>query len=649
MVADLIETFAKRWGADLQLMQSPPETHLNYTVVVGDHRSDSTYNGKIDSLRLIFSGRWGNYVLQLVNMFHIAKETGARRLYIIPTDVIAPPARRSAHHGIKVRSVFTPPDPAEHTLVGVFFAPEPLGELMRTLTPRRRGEIARTHVRPLMQGVVEAADVGADDLVIHLRSGDIFQGPEGDGGASPGGDLYVQPPLSFYQRAVQRAMDERPGVVHVVAENARNPVILPLVDWLDRTGRPVTVRLNRDLRGDLGVLLAGRRVVFANGTFGMAVALLSSRLEDAFFFRDDGTGTGETIDVFVDDRVRKHVAVDRTGTYIAVRHWRNTSEQRDFMCQFPADQLGWSGEDEDTHVFRTGGDPSAALIRRRDEPEFRDGVGSWIGGGGRAYYDIVWKALTDAKVQSRFRREPDYNVILEHVSEAQGRDYLSRIDDPVILDVCARSEVADPVGAPLVFDYNGRKLSPTTLRYAKVTQDLARYFPGLADIESIVEIGCGYGGQARFISEYARATDSRRSGYTLVDMLPVILLASQYLERFSLKFRCDYVTKSQIKADDRWDLLISNYAFSEFSRELQDEYMERVVRRARSGYLTMNTGLPGRSGWNRDAWTVEELMRTLPNAALRREDPCTNLGNYILLFGDHAADIGLTPDDVLSP
>jgi hypothetical protein len=254
-----------------------------------------------------------------------------------------------------------------------------------------------------------------------------------------------------------------------------------------------------------------------------------------------------------------------------------------------------------------------------------------IGERGPSYIDFVWEAITSEAAFSRFRCDPRYTPILEHVSVQQGKEYLDLIRDDTIRRICMDSEFADTIGAPAVAVFDGRKLSPTTLRYGKVLQDLVDAFPRLHDFHSVVEIGVGYGGQARLVSEYVRHKRGRMRSYCLVDLLPVLHLSRLYLEHFSLMFEAAYHTRSTLPRAASYDLAISNYAFSEFNRELQSDYVERTLQRSLRGYLTMNSGLYESEQENRH--TAKELLGTLPAALVADENPKTGPDNYVLIFG----------------
>ncbi len=261
-------------------------------------------------------------------------------------------------------------------------------------------------------------------------------------------------------------------------------------------------------------------------------------------------------------------------------------------------------------------------------------MSGWVFAGvvGTEYTDVVWHAVVDSAKFAVFRRDPVYKRILEHVSPPDGLQFLGLIRNPVIRDICMSSEFADTIGSPEVFEVEGRQLSPSTFRYGKVLQDLVDAFPDLHNMRNIVEIGVGYGGQARVISEYVRRMGGNIQSYQLVDMPPVLHLARTYLEHFSIDFEIKYVSKSELSRSASYDLVISNYAYSEFSVALQQQYMDLILRKASRGYLTMNTGLRTPLGL---FYTTEQLMAALPNCAILEDIPRFGSENYILIYGQH--------------
>ena len=88
------------------------------------------------------------------------------------------------------------------------------------------------------------------------------------------------------------------------------------------------------------------------------------------------------------------------------------------------------------------------------------------------------------------------------------------------------------------------------------------------------------------------------------------------------------------------DLAISNYAFSELPRPLQDSYIRKVLSKSSKGYLTMNEETlavtkmytTGRSPWW-NPYRLEDLRGLLPDFEVIEEIPLTGKGNYIIIWG----------------
>ena len=246
-----------------------------------------------------------------------------------------------------------------------------------------------------------------------------------------------------------------------------------------------------------------------------------------------------------------------------------------------------------------------------------------------SYVEFCARAAVDPTVFKTFRREPIYVETLEHVTEAHGRQYLRIIqrDSPHLLmdDWLQRAKANDQWGSPITYDYPGvGQISPVTIRYLKVLSDLERLFGDLTGAR-VVEIGVGYGGQARLILERWSVEN-----YTMIDLPAVLRLAGRYLEKFrtysALEFRSpENLTPTQ------YDLCISNYAFSELSRDVQDRYAGMAVASALRGYLTCNFFSDQFGVYS---WTKEELGRLHVGSHWIPEEPVTHEGNAILVWGD---------------
>ena len=244
------------------------------------------------------------------------------------------------------------------------------------------------------------------------------------------------------------------------------------------------------------------------------------------------------------------------------------------------------------------------------------------------YASAVMQALKHQKSFDNFKRSYSYRDILEHVSEDQGRDYLKILEsrnDGILnlgLDTVLTS---DDVGNPIKFRYEkyAKPLSPTTLRYLKVASDLKMLFG--SNLGNVAEIGCGYGGQT-LVNDQLLNVESAR----LFDLPFVNKLIDRYLNTHLLD-GAYYTTVINKEVPREYDLVISNYAFSELPKKLQLAYIDKVLSKAKRGYLTMNSGLGNRRYIGK--LSLDELTELLPQFSLIKEEPLTSDQAYIIVWG----------------
>lgn len=237
------------------------------------------------------------------------------------------------------------------------------------------------------------------------------------------------------------------------------------------------------------------------------------------------------------------------------------------------------------------------------------------------YPEFCLKASLDYSIFKDFRRNEIYRIALEHDSFEQGLEYLeaTKKSSSNVLDQINEFLKNDRIGNPEVFDYEGiGKIAPPTLRYIKILSDLESEF-GTLDNLNICEIGVGYGGLCRIISSYFKVKT-----YTLVDLKPVLMLAQRYLDHYPLNTTLIYKTMNELPKDS-YDLIISNYAFTELRREIQDIYLEKIILSATKGYITYNEINPE----DFNSYTKEELIKIIPKIRVNQEvgildpDDCT--------------------------
>lgn len=249
------------------------------------------------------------------------------------------------------------------------------------------------------------------------------------------------------------------------------------------------------------------------------------------------------------------------------------------------------------------------------------------------YLYAISKALKNQRKFDRFKRLHAYRAILEHVTKEQGSDYLHilerRKDDVLRIGLDTITNI-DGIGKPVKYYYDAYAtvFSPTTLRYLKVASDLKSLFGN--DLGRVAEIGCGYGGQALVNDSVLNVTSAK-----LFDLPLVNQLIDRYINSFVLN---GSYTTTVINREDpqEYDLVISNYAFSELPRNLQLIYIKKVLAKSKRGYLIMNSGIGGPHSTGK--LTLDELRELLPEFILLKEEPSTAPHNYLIVWG-HFQDV----------
>lgn len=244
----------------------------------------------------------------------------------------------------------------------------------------------------------------------------------------------------------------------------------------------------------------------------------------------------------------------------------------------------------------------------------------------QVYPQICIKASSDYSLFNNFRRNPIYNKILEHTSEKQGEEYLQLIsNDPDIVGALNNFKPNDDYGNPKLYEYSGiGTISPTTLRYIKVLSDLKKHFQTLDNL-SICEIGVGYGGQCRVINAYYRPAT-----YCLVDIQPALALTQRFLDNYPLHSVLTYKTMNELSPRD-YDLVLSNYAFTELPRAIQDVYLNKVIFKSKRGYITYNDITP----IHFHSYKFGELIEMIPTSRRLKEEPLTHPHNCIIVWGEN--------------
>jgi len=177
----------------------------------------------------------------------------------------------------------------------------------------------------------------------------------------------------------------------------------------------------------------------------------------------------------------------------------------------------------------------------------------------------------------------------------------------------------DIIGNPILYEYpNIGYISPGTLYFLNILQDLQLHFGDISNF-NIVEIGTGYGGQAKII------LDSNIISYTAIDVEPTLNLCKKYLNSFNYNNITFYDTNSIIIKD--YDLVISNWCLSEFNEEGIKYYIDTIIKHCNNGYFLMNI-------WDeRKQFLLDYLKQYFTDIQIFPENPKTHSNdNWTLII-----------------
>lgn len=239
------------------------------------------------------------------------------------------------------------------------------------------------------------------------------------------------------------------------------------------------------------------------------------------------------------------------------------------------------------------------------------------------YTEICAAAASNPTILSKFKKCFEYRLVLEHVTRSQAIQYLGFINQDQEILSTIKKVSTDEIGSPITYPFKDLgELSPTQIRYGKILKDINNLFVDLYKFD-IVEVGIGNGGLASQI-----ASQFELNSYRLVDLSEVLDLTQQTLKPFINLTKFEFIKPSEVGVTAT-DLFISNYAFSELHKEIQDFYFENYILHAKSGFMLYN-----HIHENPEiSYSAQQIADRIPGSLILREIPITFAGNVLLVWG----------------
>ena len=214
------------------------------------------------------------------------------------------------------------------------------------------------------------------------------------------------------------------------------------------------------------------------------------------------------------------------------------------------------------------------------------------------YRVLVNKIVETNKNEWDFKSNSEYTQILENLGKYYGNLYLQQLKKQFpkffykhkkyLTEVC---ELNDLYGKP-----NKRPFvsfipcSATNLRYILHSLLILTFMSNHAlNNLDIIEIGGGYGGLSLFMHKISPLFKINITSYTIIDLPEISLLQKTYLDALDMSKNMHFYNINNYKNLKENSFLISNYAYSEISIELQQEYTEKILNPYVSyGFLVWN-------------------------------------------------------------
>lgn len=137
-----------------------------------------------------------------------------------------------------------------------------------------------------------------NDLVIHIRSGDIFS-------SKPHPD-YIPPPLSYYIKEIDKCKYEK---IYIICEDTKNPVVNRLLKLYENA-----VYEKNSLEKDIRIILGASNILYSVGTFIKSLMFLSNNIK---YLHDKACNNGKLNEY-----------------YKIMKPWKNTPEQRNYILTY---------------------------------------------------------------------------------------------------------------------------------------------------------------------------------------------------------------------------------------------------------------------------------------------------------------------------
>lgn len=208
---------------------------------------------------------------------------------------------------------------------------------------------------------------------------------------------------------------------------------------------------------------------------------------------------------------------------------------------------------------------------------------------------VCQNAVEDDLHFNTFKTDGRFTTILEHTQVSYSHDFMNKIIaeygtylNKIDWDLVKEN---DSIGSPYTTEYqelsdhvslNNYIFSPSTVAYVYKALDILSHIKNSKlDNVAILEIGAGYGGQCKMILDLCKLFDINIKSYTMVDLHWPNKLQEKYLNTLGHFDKIKFISFEELRDNEKqleeFDYLISIYALAEFTKDIQQFYIDKMV------------------------------------------------------------------------
>ena len=221
------------------------------------------------------------------------------------------------------------------------------------------------------------------------------------------------------------------------------------------------------------------------------------------------------------------------------------------------------------------------------------------------HIEVCKKAISDENTFNNFKKMPNFVDVLEHTTEKWGRCYMQLIFNNFVnvINVIDWNKIKenDKYGNASKCDFSELKKYVKLDNYNISPSTIAYTYKGLCILDfllnkkinnvKILEIGGGYGGQCKILYDLSEIFNIKIEQYGIIDLSVVLKLQNKYLSLLGYNgvFFYEYEELKNFNDFNEYNVLISIYALGEFDVNIQNFYIENILKNINTYYIIWNT------------------------------------------------------------